>query len=115
MIEVASHDLGKPANIFFGIKETTKHAAGTIACEWHPRGGGSLAQATQQGPGPGFEPAVKARLADKLEHSQAGGNALVDKEFEVDDSFFEEHKIEKGIMTLVAQEQQQIVPAATAR
>ena len=35
------------------------------------------------------------------------GNALVDKEFEVDDSFFEEHKIEKGVMTLVAAEQQQ--------
>ena len=35
------------------------------------------------------------------------GNALVDKEFEVDDSFFEEYKIQKGIMTLVAQEQQQ--------
>lgn len=35
------------------------------------------------------------------------GNALVDKEFEVDDNFFEEYKIEKGIMTLVAQEQQQ--------
>lgn len=37
----------------------------------------------------------------------AVGNALVDKEFEVDDSFFVEHNIEKGVMTLVAQEQQQ--------
>lgn len=37
------------------------------------------------------------------------GNALVDKEFEVDDSFFDEHLIEKGIMTLVAHEQQQIL------
>ncbi|MCH7815125.1 MAG: adenosine kinase [Proteobacteria bacterium] len=34
------------------------------------------------------------------------GNALVDKEFEVDDSFFEEHNIVKGLMTLVAHEQQ---------
>lgn len=37
------------------------------------------------------------------------GNALVDKEFEVDDSFFHEHKIEKGVMTLVTHEQQQIL------
>jgi len=35
------------------------------------------------------------------------GNALVDKEFEVDDSFFDEYKIVKGLMTLVAHEQQQ--------
>lgn len=35
------------------------------------------------------------------------GNALVDKEFEVDDSFFLDHHIEKGIMTLVAYEQQE--------
>lgn len=35
------------------------------------------------------------------------GNALVDKEFEVDESFFQEHDIEKGLMTLVSQEQQQ--------
>ncbi|PCJ24204.1 MAG: adenosine kinase [SAR86 cluster bacterium] len=35
------------------------------------------------------------------------GNALVDKEFEVDDSFFVEHSIEKGLMTLVSHEQQQ--------
>ncbi len=33
------------------------------------------------------------------------GNALVDKEFEVEDQFFEEHEIEKGLMTLVAYEQ----------
>ncbi|MEX0962960.1 MAG: adenosine kinase [Pseudohongiellaceae bacterium] len=35
------------------------------------------------------------------------GNALVDKEFEVDESFFTEHAIEKGLMTLVSEEQQQ--------
>jgi len=35
------------------------------------------------------------------------GNALVDKEFEVDESFFAEHGIEKGLMTLVAHEEQQ--------
>jgi len=35
------------------------------------------------------------------------GNALVDKEFEVEDSFFEEHDIEKGFMTLVSHEQQE--------
>ena len=34
------------------------------------------------------------------------GNALVDKEFEVDESFFQNHDIEKGVMTLVAHEQQ---------
>ncbi len=31
----------------------------------------------------------------------AVGNALVDKEFEVDDAFFKKHDIEKGLMTLV--------------
>lgn len=35
------------------------------------------------------------------------GNALVDKEFEVDENFFVEHKIEKGLMTLVDYEPQQ--------
>jgi sugar/nucleoside kinase (ribokinase family) len=35
------------------------------------------------------------------------GNALVDKEFEVDESFFIDHDIEKGLMTLVGQEEQQ--------
>jgi len=35
------------------------------------------------------------------------GNALVDKEFEVDESFFQENDIEKGLMTLVGQEEQQ--------
>lgn len=35
------------------------------------------------------------------------GNALVDKEFEVEDSFLSDHKIVKGLMTLVAHEQQQ--------
>jgi fructokinase len=33
------------------------------------------------------------------------GNALVDSEFEVEDSFFQENNIEKGLMTLVDQEQ----------
>ena len=35
------------------------------------------------------------------------GNALVDKEFEVDDAFFEKNNIEKGLMTLVDLDQQQ--------
>ncbi len=35
------------------------------------------------------------------------GNALVDKEFEVDENFFQDHDIEKGLMTLVDHEQQQ--------
>ena len=35
------------------------------------------------------------------------GNALVDKEFEVEDVFFSEHDIEKGFMTLVTHEQQE--------
>ena len=35
------------------------------------------------------------------------GNALVDQEFEVDDSFFNDHGIEKGVMTLVGEEDQQ--------
>lgn len=35
------------------------------------------------------------------------GNALVDKEFEVDESFFQDHDIEKGLMTLVGQKEQQ--------
>lgn len=35
------------------------------------------------------------------------GNALVDTEFEVDDAFFEKNEIEKGLMTLVEQDQQQ--------
>ena len=34
------------------------------------------------------------------------GNALVDTEFEVDDSFFEEAGIQKGFMTLIEEEQQ---------
>jgi sugar/nucleoside kinase (ribokinase family) len=34
------------------------------------------------------------------------GNALVDKEFEVNDAFFEEHGIEKGFMTLVSHDDQ---------
>ncbi|AWB68395.1 adenosine kinase [Saccharobesus litoralis] len=35
------------------------------------------------------------------------GNALVDKEFEVTDAFLAEQNIEKGLMTLIEQEQQQ--------
>ncbi len=34
------------------------------------------------------------------------GNALVDMEFEVNDSFFKDHKIDKGLMTLVDEERQ---------
>ena len=37
------------------------------------------------------------------------GNALVDNEFEVPESFFTEYKIEKGLMTLVAHEQQEYI------
>lgn len=36
----------------------------------------------------------------------AVGNALVDKEFEVSDAFFEKHTIEKGLMTLVEGDEQ---------
>ncbi len=34
------------------------------------------------------------------------GNALVDMEFEVTDSFFSQHQIEKGRMTLVEEDRQ---------
>ena len=34
------------------------------------------------------------------------GNALVDTEFEVDDSFFSRHQVEKGVMTLVDDQRQ---------
>ena len=34
------------------------------------------------------------------------GNALVDQEFEVTDAFFAENKIEKGLMTLIEEDQQ---------
>lgn len=37
------------------------------------------------------------------------GNALVDKEFEVDDSFFAEAGIEKGFMTLIEADRQQAI------
>ncbi|MEX2468247.1 MAG: adenosine kinase [Pseudohongiellaceae bacterium] len=40
-------------------------------------------------------------------HVYGVGNALVDKEFEVEDQFFIENKIEKGVMTLVEHDQQQ--------
>jgi len=43
----------------------------------------------------------------KKYHVYGIGNALVDKEFEVDDAFFVEHGIEKGFMTLVTHEQQE--------
>jgi len=43
----------------------------------------------------------------KKYHVYGIGNALVDKEFEVDDAFFAEHGIEKGFMTLVGHEQQE--------
>jgi sugar/nucleoside kinase (ribokinase family) len=36
----------------------------------------------------------------------AVGNALVDMEFEVQDSFFKDHQIDKGLMTLVDEERQ---------
>ena len=39
-------------------------------------------------------------------HVYGVGNALVDKEFEVENQFFEEHNIEKGLMTLVTHEEQ---------
>ena len=35
------------------------------------------------------------------------GNALVDKEFEIEDAFLEDFSIEKGIMTLVDHDQQE--------
>jgi sugar/nucleoside kinase (ribokinase family) len=43
----------------------------------------------------------------KKYHVYGIGNALVDKEFEVEDSFFEQYGIEKGFMTLVTQEHQE--------
>lgn len=45
-------------------------------------------------------------------HVYGIGNALVDKEFEVEDSFFQDHNIEKGLMTLVDHEQQDKLLAA---
>jgi sugar/nucleoside kinase (ribokinase family) len=39
------------------------------------------------------------------------GNALVDKEFEVTDAFFTQNKIEKGLMTLIDQDQQEALLA----
>lgn len=43
----------------------------------------------------------------KKYHVYGVGNALVDKEYEVEDSFFTDHDIEKGLMTLVSEEEQQ--------
>ncbi len=43
----------------------------------------------------------------KKYHVYGIGNALVDQEFEVDDSFFRDAGIEKGFMTLIEQDQQQ--------
>jgi len=37
------------------------------------------------------------------------GNALVDAEYEVSDAFLEKHNIEKGLMTLIDEEQQEIL------
>lgn len=42
----------------------------------------------------------------KKYHVYGIGNALVDMEFEVEDSFFEQYGIEKGLMTLVDEERQ---------
>jgi len=38
-------------------------------------------------------------------HIYGIGNALVDKEFEVEDSFFTDLNIEKGMMTLIEEDQ----------
>ncbi|MDP4770567.1 MAG: adenosine kinase, partial [OM182 bacterium] len=43
---------------------------------------------------------------DKKYDVYAVGNALVDKEFEVSDAFFDSHGIEKGLMTLVEGDEQ---------
>ena len=40
------------------------------------------------------------------------GNAIVDMEFEVNDSFFREHEIEKGMMTMVDEERQAVLVKA---
>lgn len=40
------------------------------------------------------------------------GNAIVDMEFEVNDAFFKEHSIEKGLMTLVDEERQHVLVEA---
>ena len=45
----------------------------------------------------------------KKYHVYGVGNALVDKEFEVDDSFFAHESIQKGIMTLVDGESQETI------
>jgi len=42
----------------------------------------------------------------KKYHVYGIGNALVDMEFEVEDTFFEKYKIDKGVMTLVDEERQ---------
>ncbi len=42
----------------------------------------------------------------KKYHVYAVGNALVDMEFEVEDSFFQQYSIDKGVMTLVDEERQ---------
>jgi len=42
----------------------------------------------------------------KKYHVYGVGNALVDMEFEVEDSFFEKNSIDKGVMTLVDEERQ---------
>lgn len=42
----------------------------------------------------------------KKYHVYGIGNALVDMEFEVEDVFFKNNSIEKGVMTLVDEERQ---------
>jgi len=42
----------------------------------------------------------------KKYHVYGVGNALVDMEFEVEDSFFEKNAIDKGVMTLVDEARQ---------
>jgi sugar/nucleoside kinase (ribokinase family) len=43
------------------------------------------------------------------------GNALVDMEFEVQDQFFKDHKIDKGLMTLVNEERQNALMGALGK
>ena len=43
------------------------------------------------------------------------GNALVDMEFEVQDQFFKDHKIDKGLMTLVDEERQNALMGALGK
>ena len=49
----------------------------------------------------------------KKYHVYGLGNALVDKEFEVQDEFFAHESIQKGVMTLVDGESQETLLAKT--